>query len=323
MNQLAPFHPLPYIALGIDKYNRGFYDPALDCLEKAMSLAPNDPTAKLAYCECLLGINGPDAASHTLEQLSRDFPNNARVHYIQAEFARARGEYSTAQESYRTALALDPTLLIAKQRILDLALCRTISGRIAAAIHATVRCMRSLWEDSEHASLFDNILTVCLVYMTVLGVLELLWLTAFAEAWLLRRLRDVPRRLVWQFTLSPLPAAAGIALTYWLAPQWRSGPAELYMTYLTAFWSVAPLRRVWLSRTRKYRRDFILCLVILVVQFGLALVGMQYGFGFTFVSAVPMAIVSQLAVLHTVTGNASPYAAARSSFPALTQGPLI
>jgi tetratricopeptide (TPR) repeat protein len=97
--RVSPDHYVAMIQIALSELKRGRGQDALPVAEKAVSLAPNVPAARLAFGRALLAVGQPDRAVSEMEAAVRLAPENPRLHFALAQtYAQAGRPEDAARE---------------------------------------------------------------------------------------------------------------------------------------------------------------------------------------------------------------------------------
>jgi tetratricopeptide (TPR) repeat protein len=135
-----------YVARGVLSVQLGEYDEAQDDFEKAEQLEPNLPLASVAKGLELAQTNDLDQALQTVRSKLTSKPNDPYLLYMQADILAQSGpdpgsaEFQTAVRSAKRAVALQPTLVPARDVLAKLYL---QAGQNQAAIEQCREALRS------------------------------------------------------------------------------------------------------------------------------------------------------------------------------------
>jgi len=135
-----------YVARGVLSVQLGQYDEAQDDFEKAEQLEPNLPLASVAKGLELAQTNDLDEALQTVRSKLASKPNDPYLLYMQADILAQSGpdpdsaEFQTAVRSAKRAVALEPTLVPARDVLAKLYL---QAGQNQAAIEQCREALKS------------------------------------------------------------------------------------------------------------------------------------------------------------------------------------
>jgi tetratricopeptide (TPR) repeat protein len=135
-----------YVARGVLSVQLGQYDEAQDDFEKAEQLEPNLPLASVAKGLELAQTNDLDQALQTVRSKLASKPNDPYLLYMQADILAQSGpdpdsaEFQTAVRSAKRAVALQPTLVPARDVLAKLYL---QAGQNQAAIEQCREALKS------------------------------------------------------------------------------------------------------------------------------------------------------------------------------------
>jgi len=101
-------HPLLLNVLATRLEYQGRLQEALQLLERALQLAPQDIGVRNALSMCLQRLDRPAEALEHVDRLIRDHPNLAFAHANRGNALIALGTLGKAQQSHQRALELDP-----------------------------------------------------------------------------------------------------------------------------------------------------------------------------------------------------------------------
>jgi len=114
-------HPLLLNVLATRLEHEGNFQQALQLLERAVRLAPDDIGVRNALSLCLQRLDRPAEALHHVDRLLRDHPDLAFAHANRGNALIAIGALGKAQQSHLRALELDPDNLAAQGALASIA----------------------------------------------------------------------------------------------------------------------------------------------------------------------------------------------------------
>jgi len=100
---LAAAHRLHALTL----QQQGSFEPALESLERALALAPDDADLHLQHAGLLLALRRLDAAGDALDRSTGANPNTFPAYLMQAHLALGRGDVDEAERQMRLAARLE------------------------------------------------------------------------------------------------------------------------------------------------------------------------------------------------------------------------
>lgn len=106
--------------VGQSFYNELNYTQSVKWFNRALDLKPNQIEYSLAKIEVLLSLNDITTAQKTLDFVLKEQNRNAKAYYYQGVIYQNQGKAGSALNQYKKALALNPQLTIASQKIQEL-----------------------------------------------------------------------------------------------------------------------------------------------------------------------------------------------------------
>ena len=103
-----PQHAQTWNLLGVLSFQRGQYQVAIDCLNRAIGLEANSPSFHIHLGHVYQGLNQPADAIACYRRAIELQPNNAEMHYNLANGLDQQQNSEEAIAHYRQALALRP-----------------------------------------------------------------------------------------------------------------------------------------------------------------------------------------------------------------------
>ena len=116
--------------LGLVYLDKGDFERALDCLIRASMRDPTNWMTLTALSLAYLRLGASEMAAETLTKALVTRPRDASIFSSLGEIRREEREYELAQQAYRQALTLDPTM---ETPATGLALCLSAHGQSAEA----------------------------------------------------------------------------------------------------------------------------------------------------------------------------------------------
>jgi tetratricopeptide (TPR) repeat protein len=114
-------HPLLLNVLATRLEHEGRFQEALQLLERAARLAPDDIAVRNALSLCLQRLDRPAEALQHVDRLLKDHPNLAFAHASRGNALIAMGALGKAQQSHQRAVELDPENLAAQGALASIA----------------------------------------------------------------------------------------------------------------------------------------------------------------------------------------------------------
>jgi tetratricopeptide (TPR) repeat protein len=114
-------HPLLLNVLATRLEHEGKLEDALQLLQRALRLAPNDIGVRNAMSLCLQRLGRPTEALHHVDALLKEHPNLAFAHASRGNALIALGALGQARQSHLRALQLDPDNLAAQGALASIA----------------------------------------------------------------------------------------------------------------------------------------------------------------------------------------------------------
>ncbi len=105
--QAEPAQPQAHRWLALSLQQQGEYAPALESLQKALALAPDNPELHLQHAGLLLALRQFEAADGALGRTAELNPNELNAYLMQAHLALARNDVEEAERNTRTASRVD------------------------------------------------------------------------------------------------------------------------------------------------------------------------------------------------------------------------
>ncbi|CAN0617740.1 protein O-GlcNAc transferase [Burkholderia multivorans] len=110
MAQRFPHHPMGWRVLGIARHALGQFDVALEPLQKALDLVPDDVQAGTLLADILRMKGAIDDSVALCERLLKRYPDDAECHRTLGMCRQAQGRLDEAEASCQRAMALRPDI---------------------------------------------------------------------------------------------------------------------------------------------------------------------------------------------------------------------
>jgi tetratricopeptide (TPR) repeat protein len=131
-------HPMLLNIVATRLEQQGKYEAALDLLQRAVAMAPNDVGARHALGLCLQRVDRPAEALVHIDELLRQHPSLSIAHASKGNALMAQGSLGLAKRSHQRALELDPDNFSATTALASIA---THRGQHADARHWAQRAL--------------------------------------------------------------------------------------------------------------------------------------------------------------------------------------
>lgn len=150
-----PRHLFALINLGSVYRRLGLPEKALKYLEKAIRVAPEDPSVHYNHANALRDAGRLENAIAAYRQAIRLNPENAGYHYNLGMVLEMSGKYNQALESYGRAMEKDPDHLDAR---INYAALETRSGHVSAALAVLTEILK---KHPGYAPALNNMAMLC------------------------------------------------------------------------------------------------------------------------------------------------------------------